>query len=62
MIFSLTLKQQKIVDAWMDSLPDAYTGAVGGRFTYSWTPTSIGDLISVKDAITGQELDLTNLG
>jgi hypothetical protein len=39
---------------------DIYTGAIGGRFTYSFTPTSLGVVVKVRDAITGLEEDLTN--
>jgi hypothetical protein len=34
-------------------------GAIGGRFTYSFTPTGLGDIIRIKCAC-GEELDLTH--
>jgi len=35
-------------------------GAVGGRFTYIFTPTSIGIFVKVK-CCCGEECDLTNV-
>lgn len=37
-----------------------YTGAIGGQFTYLITPTSLGDIVVVEDAITNRELNLTD--
>ena len=34
-------------------------GAIGGRFTYSFTSTGLGDIIKIKCAC-GEELDLTH--
>lgn len=34
-------------------------GAIGGAVTYYFTPTSIGVVIKVKNAINGQEIDLS---
>lgn len=36
------------------------TGAIGGRWTYSFTPTSLGLIVKVKDGMYGGELDLSN--
>lgn len=33
--------------------------AIGGRFTYSFTPTSLGIVISVRDDCTKDEINLT---
>ena len=41
-----------------DGLP--MIGAIGGRWTYSFTPTSIGTIVKVKDGLYGGELDLSN--
>ena len=43
---------------WENGFP--YCGAVGGQFTFYFTPTSIGTIIGVKDAITGEQIDLTD--
>lgn len=37
-----------------------YTGAIGGNITYSFTPTSLGMVIKIKEAITEEELDITD--
>lgn len=42
---------------WEDGEP--YTGAIGGRFTFMFTPNSIGIGVRVKDAVTERELDLS---
>ncbi len=59
--FILNVEQIKKLNDWSETLPDVYTGAVGGRFTYSFTPTSIGTFITVTDCITKKELDLSDL-
>lgn len=38
-----------------------YTGASGGQFTYSFTPTSLGVLAYIKDSVTHEVLDITNM-
>jgi hypothetical protein len=37
-----------------------YTGAIGGRFTYSFTPTSLGIVIKAMDNLENNEIDLTD--
>lgn len=37
-----------------------YGGAIGGSLTYSFTPTSLGMIVKVRDALSKQEIDLTN--
>ena len=39
---------------------EPYYGATGGGLTYSFIPTSLGDIIVVKEAITGKELNVTD--
>jgi len=39
-----------------------YTGAIGGSMTFSFTPTTLGTIASVKESITGEELTLTDFG
>lgn len=34
--------------------------AIGGAFTYSLTPTSLGTIITVTCGVCGAELDVTN--
>jgi hypothetical protein len=37
-----------------------YTGAIGGSLTYSFTHTSIGLVVKVHHALTGETLDVTD--
>lgn len=38
-----------------------YTGAIGGRWIYTFVPTSIGDLIQIRCAGCGQEAEISDL-
>lgn len=60
--FGFTAEQQrKIVDFMgLKSSDNAYEGAIGGRFTYSFTPTGLGSVVKVRDNITGEELDVSD--
>lgn len=59
-MFKLTEKQKQKLSDWIkNNDPDKYCGAIGGRLTYSFTPTSIGIAVSVRDNITQLEIDLT---
>ena len=42
------------------SMGRVYAGASGGNLTFSVTPTSIGDVFKVADAVTGETIDLTD--
>lgn len=57
--FILTAKQNKKLSEWLKE-PNQYCGAIGGRLTYSFTPTSIGLLVEVTDNLTKEKLDLTD--
>jgi hypothetical protein len=35
-------------------------GASGGRFTYSFTPTSLGVVVTVEDHLTNNKVDVTD--
>lgn len=37
-----------------------YTGASGGSYTYSFTPTSLGTAVKVTDNLSGETIDLTD--
>ena len=37
-----------------------YSGAIGGDLTYSFTNTSLGTVVTVKDGFTGEELNVTD--
>ncbi len=61
-IFTLDEKQTEKALEWQRELAkdNANEGAIGGRFTYSITPTGLGLIIKLVDAVTKQELDLTD--
>lgn len=44
----------------LESGKSRYTGAIGGRFSYEFTPTNLGIVAKVYDALTKTEIDLTN--
>lgn len=37
-----------------------YVGAIGGAYTYSFTPTSLSTVIKVTNGLTGETIDLTD--
>ena len=62
-MFTLDADQQKKLIEWVEQLDpplEAYAGATGGRFTYSFTPTSLGLITTVEDGLSGQKIDLTD--
>jgi hypothetical protein len=38
----------------------AYYGAIGGAYTYSFTPTGMGTVVKVTNVLTGDVLDITD--
>ncbi len=59
MNFSLTNNQQDLISKWLEN-PGDYCGAIGGRLTFSFTPTSIGVITIVTDNLTKETLNITN--
>lgn len=58
-MFELTEAQLKKINKWIKSNPTPLTGTIGGRYTYSFTPTSLGVVMMVKNNTSGEELDVT---
>lgn len=58
--FGLDADQEKKLNQWYAQLKEEYTGAIGGRLTFCFTPTGIGTVVIVKDAVTKKEIDLTD--
>lgn len=59
-MFSLDKYEQEKLREWQAGHnKNVYTGAIGGRYTYSFTPTSLGTIVKVHDAVTKTEIDLT---
>lgn len=60
-VFSLTLQQEEKLAAWTKKKDmSKYTGAIGGRFTYSFTPTNLGIVVKIKDELDQTEVDVTD--
>lgn len=62
MKFELSKEQTSKFQSWMVGQISKRRGvdATGFRFTFSFTPTSIGILIKVKDILTDEEIDLSD--
>lgn len=69
-IFSLNENQMLKLDVWLEDQNKKaaelqkkgapYYGAIGGAVTYSFIPTSLGIIATVKHAVTKEEIDLTD--
>lgn len=57
--YEFSTNQEAKLIAWQSKLPSKFTGAMGGRFRFSITPTDFGAIVKVKDQITEEEIDLT---
>lgn len=61
--FEITEKQYKKYQKWRKAKKkkdgELYVGAIGGAYTFCFTATSIGEMVTVK-AADGDELDLTD--
>ena len=64
--FPISDKECEKIDGWINNLtkdePLTKMGAIGGRFTYRFTPTSIGVIGTIEDSITGEKLTFQELG
>lgn len=47
-------------EEWLKDHPTFNVGAIGGRYTFSFTPTSLGMVIEVTDNLVNNSLDLTD--
>lgn len=68
-MFSLDKDQSEKLAKWReeqyaksskDELGHVRVGAIGGAFTYSFTPTTLGCVVKVYNATTKEEIDLTD--
>lgn len=57
--FTLTEPEEKKLKEWQEKIKDLY--GEYGNYTFSFTPTGIGDVIKVKSHLTGLELDITDI-
>jgi hypothetical protein len=66
--FELSPDQQKEFETWQEendqrlvtSGASLHAGAIGGRFTFSFTNTSLGTVVKVSDDLAKNELDLSD--
>lgn len=61
--FNLDKNQQKLADDWIKTQltqKPKYSGAIGGRFTFSFTPTNLGTIIKIEDNQSKETLDITD--
>lgn len=59
-MFGLTEEQDKKVEDWMAGHEAKYCGAIGGRYTYQFTPNSLGIGVCIIDNLTKEVLDVTD--
>jgi hypothetical protein len=61
-IFTLSAEQNKKYDEWRKeknkTKGEVYVGAIGGAYTFCFSPNGLGEIVVVKCA-DGTELDLT---
>jgi hypothetical protein len=57
--FTLEEKQLEQLRGWKANLPKPPSNAIGGSFTYSFTPTQLGIVVKVQ-YWDGQEIDISN--
>jgi hypothetical protein len=58
--FALTWEQEQVANTWIETRNKEDCGPIGGRWSYRFTPTSIGMMIALVDNATSEELDLTD--
>lgn len=62
--FPISEEEKKKIDEWKNSLPEVpitKLGAIGGRYIYEFTPTSIGVSGTIRDSITGRSFEFQEL-
>jgi len=57
--FTISGEEIKKLKEWQEKIKGLY--GEYGEYTYSFTPTGIGDVIKVKSHLTGLELDITDV-
>lgn len=59
-VFQLNKKERAAANEFIKKQDKPYAGAIGGQFSYIFTPTSIGCVIKVLNHFTGEECDVTD--
>lgn len=63
MTFHVTEDQQEKINKFINAQnkkTGGYYGAIGGGFTYQFTPTSIGVVLRVENCLTHESIDVTD--
>ena len=58
MTFQLTIDQERKLNIWKQKIKDEF--GEYGNFTYSFSPTGIGTVVTVYSSILDKTLNLTN--
>ena len=59
--FPISEEEDKEIKEWIEKRPEFNEGAIGGRYTYQFTPTSIGMIGTVIDGMTGEKFTFQEL-
>lgn len=57
--FELNEKQIKKFEEWSCGHTSVYEGTIGGRYSFEFLRTSIGDMTSIRDTVTDEILLLS---
>lgn len=57
--FELTDEQERVANEWIETRDREAHGPIGGRWSYRFTPTTVGACVYLVDNASGDELDLT---
>lgn len=60
MKFELSKEEENKAWEFIKTKQMDYVGAIGGQFTFEFTRTSIGQIATVLDNVSGERCDLTN--
>lgn len=56
--FEISDDAKKQLDEWLQKRPNKHPGALGGRYTYSLTPTNIGIIVTLKDELMKESVTI----
>lgn len=61
MEFKLSERQIQLIREWQNTHTQIYTGPSCERYTYMFTPGGLGMFVEVKDFVTGELLDVSEI-
>jgi hypothetical protein len=59
-MFRIPNESLEKLQKWQEKQEFRALGAIGGSYTYSFTPTTLGVVVKVKNNANGEEIDLTD--